>query len=105
MPLIYSIVFTVFTDIFVHFWCTFVPGCSVYFTAQASHLAHLARKLEAAVDQAMKLSEAARTKMVGDALAKRFPAAEMMESYGQAWVKVNFEASCRLVRVQDLARH
>jgi hypothetical protein len=63
----------------------------VYFKAQASHLSHLARKLEAAVDQAMQLSPETRRAMTADALLKRFPADEMMEAYGDAWSKVRRE--------------
>jgi hypothetical protein len=60
----------------------------VYFTAQASHLAHLARKLEAAADEAMALSPQQRRDMAGQALARRFPAGEMMAAYAGAWQQV-----------------
>ncbi|KAF6252281.1 hypothetical protein COO60DRAFT_1644178 [Scenedesmus sp. NREL 46B-D3] len=60
-----------------------MPG--VYFTAQASHLAHLARKFEAAFDEAMALSVSARHDMTAQALARRFPVDEMMAAYADTW--------------------
>lgn len=61
----------------------------MYFKAQASHLGHLARKLEAAVDQAMTLDQSTRHTMIMDALSRRFPADKMMEEYSEAWVEVS----------------
>lgn len=75
-----------------HLLCVPPPSLfSVYFIAQASHLSHLARKLEAAVGDAMRLSTEARAKMIAEALAKRFPAEEMMSAYGNAWAEVRME--------------
>jgi hypothetical protein len=62
--------------------------CRVYFTAQASHLEHLARKFEESVDKAMGLALPQRHKLQAAALAKRFPVAEMMQQYADAWVQV-----------------
>jgi hypothetical protein len=60
----------------------------VYFTAQASHLAHLARKFEAAVDAAMALTVSDRHSMTAQALARRFPVDEMMGAYADTWQQV-----------------
>lgn len=60
----------------------------VYFTAAASHLSHLARKFEAAVDEAMALSPSARHHMTAEALGKRFLVPTMMQQYAHTWTKV-----------------
>lgn len=60
----------------------------VYFTAQASHLEHLARKFEESVDKAMGLSVPERHKLQAAALARRFPVTDMMQQYADAWVQV-----------------
>jgi hypothetical protein len=65
-----------------------VALCRVYFTAQASHLEHLARKFEESVDKAMGLALPQRHKLQADALAKRFPVADMMQQYADAWENV-----------------
>ncbi|WIA30035.1 hypothetical protein OEZ86_000130 [Tetradesmus obliquus] len=64
-----------------------MPG--VYFTAQASHLAHLARKFKNAVDEAMALTVSARHSMAAQALAKRFPVNDMMGAYADTWQQVD----------------
>jgi glycogen synthase len=63
-----------------------MPG--VYFEAQASHLPHLAHKLEAAVQQALALKPSDRLTMMQEALGKRFPSHVMMQQYSKAWEKV-----------------
>ncbi len=60
----------------------------MYFTAQATHLEHLSRKFEESVDKAMALSVPERHKLQSAALARRFPVADMMQQYADAWVKV-----------------
>ncbi len=71
----------------------------MYFKAQASHLAHLARKLEAAVDDAMSISADTRRTMIADALAKRFPADEMMDAYASAWAEVCALSLCTVCKL------
>jgi len=66
----------------------------VYFTAQATHLEHLTRKFEGAVDEAMALSQSARHGHMAAALAKRFPVPEMMQQYADAWAQVSGWAVC-----------
>lgn len=66
----------------------FCVSCRVYFTAQASHLEHLARKFEESVDKAMGLALPQRHKLQAAALAKRFPVADMMQQYADAWLQV-----------------
>jgi hypothetical protein len=60
----------------------------VYFTAQASHLSHLAAKLGAAVDEAMSIPDQRRVAMIGEALARRFPSDVMMSKYRDVWQQV-----------------
>lgn len=74
---------------------------SVYLTAQASHLAHLARKFENAVDEAMALTVSARHSMAAQALAKRFPVNDMMGAYADTWQQVRL---CGL-RLQEALFH
>ncbi|KAF8067137.1 mok12 [Scenedesmus sp. PABB004] len=78
-----------------------MPG--VYFDAQASHLSHLARKLEEAVDGAMRLTREQRAAMAGEALARRFPADAMMEAYAGHWAQIH-AAHCRAARARARAR-
>jgi len=52
-------------------------------------LSHLTAKLEAAVDRAMALSPEERRRMAAEALARRFPADEMMAAYGAAWDNID----------------
>lgn len=72
-----------------------MPG--VYFTAQATHLSHWAAHLSAAVARAAALPKAQREAMVAEALARRFPADEMMGAYSRAWEEV---CSCACVCVR-----
>jgi hypothetical protein len=64
----------------------------VYFTAQASHLSHLAAKLGAAVDDAMAIPDQRRVAMIGEALARRFPSDVMMAKYRELWQQVSTAA-------------
>lgn len=69
--------------------CAATPCCCrVYFTAQASHLSHLAAKLGAAVDEAMSIPDQQRVAMIGEALARRFPSDAMMSKYRDVWQQV-----------------
>ena len=52
-------------------------------------MSHLKAQLEAAVDRAMALSPEQRKQMTAEALAKRFPAKEMMEAYAAAWDNID----------------
>jgi hypothetical protein len=63
-------------------------SCRVYFTAQASHLEHFACKFEESVDKAVGLALPQRHKLQAAALAKRFPVADMMQQYADAWLQV-----------------
>lgn len=63
--------------------------CRVYFTAQASHLSHLAAKLGAAVDEAMAIPDQRRVAMIGEALARRFPSDVMIGKYRDVWQQVS----------------
>ncbi|WIA20821.1 hypothetical protein OEZ85_005176 [Tetradesmus obliquus] len=78
-----------------------MPG--VYFTAQASHLGHLARKFEAAVDAAMALTVSERASKTAQALARRFPVDGMMGAYADTWMQVD----CCFQQAKDtrLAQH
>ena len=60
----------------------------MYFSAQASHLEHLSRKFEGAVDEAMALTVPACHKLQAAALAQRFPVPDMMNSYAAVWTQV-----------------
>jgi hypothetical protein len=66
----------------------------VYFTAQASHLSHLAAKLGAAVDEAMAIPDQRRVSMIGEALARRFPSDVMIGKYRDVWQQVRGLAIC-----------
>lgn len=63
-----------------------MPG--VYFKAQATHLGHWAAHLGDAVGRAVALAPERRAAMVAEALARRFPADEMMAAYSAAWEEV-----------------
>ena len=60
----------------------------MYFTAQASHLSHLAAKLGAAVDENMAITDQRRVALIGEALARRFPSDVMMNKYRDVWQQV-----------------
>lgn len=68
--------------------CLLLPSRRVYFTAQASHLSHLAAKLGAAVDEAMAITDQRRVAMIGEALARRFPSDIMIGKYRDVWQQV-----------------
>ena len=68
-----------------------MPG--IYYTAQASHLTHLACKFESAVRKALALTTSDRHGLVAEALARRFPVDLMMSKYMQAWLQVVWRKS------------
>jgi hypothetical protein len=68
----------------------------VYFTAQASHLSHLAAKLGAAVDEAMAISGSRQRQMMMEALSRRFPSDAMIAKYRDVWMQV---CGCGMVLV------